>query len=61
MSSTIGRISIITTKIISKSKGVGWESDPVFDDDNQNAYRQNQMWGELIRAGADIYGGRRRR
>ena len=48
-------------KIISKSKGVGWESDPVFDDDNQNAYRQNQMWGELIRAGADIYGGRRRR
>jgi hypothetical protein len=48
-------------KIISKSKGVGWESDPVFDDDNQNEYRQNQMWGELIRAGADIYGGRRRR
>ncbi len=48
-------------KIISKSKGVGWESDPVFDDDSQNAYRPNPMWGELIRAGADIYGGRRRR
>ena len=48
-------------KIISKSKGVGWESDPVFDDDSQNAYRPNPMWGELIRAGADIYGGKRRR
>ena len=44
----------------SKKKGKGWESDSTFDDDNnQNAYRPNPMWGELIKAGANIYGGRR--